>query len=76
MTHGKCPKGPHADARRVRQMVESGPLELILPDLDYETIPLHILYPHRRNLPHRMLVFMDWLEDIAASFLREHDRSP
>jgi len=58
----------------VRQLVESEQLELILPDLDYGTMPLHILYPHRRNLPHRMLVFMDWLEDIATRFLEEHDR--
>lgn len=40
----------------VRALVE------VLPKLRAQPMPIHILFPHRRQLSRRVRVFMDWLE--------------
>jgi DNA-binding transcriptional LysR family regulator len=42
--------------------VRSGRLVEVLPKLRAQPMPVSILYPHRRQLPRRVRVFMDWLE--------------
>jgi DNA-binding transcriptional LysR family regulator len=55
----------------VREAVESGRLQVILPELTLQALPITILYPHRRNLPARMIVFMDWLEERVKEHIAE-----
>lgn len=35
----------------------------ILPTHQAESMPLNLVYPHQRNLPRRVRVFMDWIEE-------------
>lgn len=47
---------------------EEGSLVPILPALAPPSMPVTLLYPHRRHLPRRVAVFMDWI----ASLVRPH----
>lgn len=38
----------------------------VLPKYKIGTMPVHLLYPNRRNLPKRVSVFMDWVGDILT----------
>jgi DNA-binding transcriptional LysR family regulator len=36
-------------------------------------MPVHLLYPHRRQLPRRVQVFMQWLADQVTPRLQPWD---
>jgi len=46
--------------------VRSGRLREVLPGHRAAPMPVHLLYPHRRQLPRRVQVFMQWLADLMA----------
>nr|WP_092947427.1 LysR family transcriptional regulator [Roseateles sp. YR242] len=46
--------------------VRSGRLRELLPHHRAAPMPVHLLYPHRRQLPRRVQVFMQWLADLMA----------
>lgn len=47
----------------------SGALVEVLSDLRPEPMPLSLLYAHRRNLPQRVRVFMDWVAETLTPYL-------
>ncbi len=56
----------------VREALERGELQLVLPDHVPAPMSASLLYAHRRNLPRRVRAFMDWLgglieQDLAAA---------
>jgi len=48
----------------VREHVRDGTLVEVLPNDRAPSMPLNIVYPHRRHLSHRLRVFMDWTENL------------
>lgn len=54
----------------LRALVERGELVEVLPQWRAEPMPVHLLYPHRRQLPRRVRVFMDWLAEVLAPHLQ------
>ncbi|MBB3195964.1 LysR family transcriptional regulator [Roseateles terrae] len=46
--------------------VDKGRLREVLPHHRAAPMPVHLLYPHRRQLPRRVQVFMQWLADLMA----------
>ncbi len=46
--------------------VDKGRLREVLPLHRAAPMPVHLLYPHRRQLPRRVQVFMQWLADLMA----------
>jgi DNA-binding transcriptional LysR family regulator len=44
----------------------SGVLVRVLPDHEPAPMPINLLYPHRRNMPHRVRVFGDWLAEVIG----------
>lgn len=60
----QSPAGTLAESLRQGKLVE------ILPKLKGEPLPIYVLYPHRRNLPRRVRVFIEWVESV----LSEHHR--
>ncbi len=54
----------------LREYLDSGVLVEILPEYRPEPMPISLLYAHRRNLPKRVRVFMDWLTEILRPILR------
>ncbi len=46
--------------------LRSGALVEVLPQFLAPPMPLNLLYPHRRNLSHRVRVVMDWLGAVIA----------
>lgn len=44
----------------------SGELIDVLPDYRCQPMPVSLLYAHRRQLPRRVKVFMDWLSELMA----------
>jgi LysR family transcriptional regulator for bpeEF and oprC len=53
----------------VKDAMEHGTLDLILPDWLPEPSPLHVVYPQSRHLSRRVRVFVDWLSALIA----DHD---
>ena len=53
----------------LKEAMERGTLELLLPQWLAEPAPLHIVYPHNRHLQRKVRIFVDWL----AQLLSEHD---
>jgi DNA-binding transcriptional LysR family regulator len=56
----------------VRDSLESGELQMVLPNHVPAPMSASLLYAHRRNLPRRVRAFMDWLaalieQDVAAA---------
>lgn len=45
-----------------------GELVEILPDYQPAPMPVSLLYAHRRHLPQRCRVFMDWLENLLLEY--------
>lgn len=61
----------------VRDSLEHGDLQLVLPDHMPAPMSASLLYAHRRNLPRRVRAFMDWLgemieQDVAAAHALAH----
>jgi LysR family transcriptional regulator, regulator for bpeEF and oprC len=50
----------------VRAHVEAGTLVAVLPACLAEPMPVHLLFPRRRERTRRMLVFADWLEALLT----------
>ena len=48
----------------VDHLIEQGSLVEVLPQYPAEPMPISLLYAHRRNLPRRVQVFMNWVADI------------
>lgn len=46
--------------------IEAGHLRVILPHLQAPPMPVHWLYPHRRQLPRRVQLFMQWVAELLA----------
>ncbi|MET0210560.1 MAG: LysR family transcriptional regulator, partial [Burkholderiaceae bacterium] len=46
--------------------LKQGRLVEVLPDHVAAPMPVHLLYAHRRQLPRRVQVFMQWLADLMA----------
>lgn len=49
--------------------LERGALVEVLPRYRAEPMPVSIVYAHRRNLPRRVRVFMDWVEETMRAHL-------
>lgn len=48
----------------VEDALERGELIEVLPDWDKPHLPIHVVYPHRKQLSPRVRVFVDWLASI------------
>ncbi|HVK31355.1 MAG TPA: LysR family transcriptional regulator [Burkholderiaceae bacterium] len=53
----------------LRPHVEAGELVEVLPQWRAPGLPVTVLYAHRRQLPARLRVFMDWLAEVLAPYL-------
>jgi DNA-binding transcriptional LysR family regulator len=53
----------------LRPHVEAGELVEVLPQWRAPGLPVTLLYAHRRQLPARLRVFMDWLAGVLAPYL-------
>jgi LysR family transcriptional regulator for bpeEF and oprC len=53
----------------LKEAMERGTLDLVLPDWFPEPAPLHVVYPRHRQLSSRVRVFVDWV----AALLDAHD---
>ena len=61
----------------VRSHLNSGAMQLVLPDWQVSPLPLHVVYPPNRHLSTRLRVFVDWTAHEFASAdlaLPTHDR--
>ena len=55
----------------VREALADGRLCEVLPHLQAEPMPVHLLYARRRHLPQRVAVFMDWVDAVVRPALLE-----
>lgn len=53
----------------VRGHLDAGELVEVLPDYRAESLPMTLLYPHRRHLSRRVRVFAEWLETLLRQTL-------
>jgi DNA-binding transcriptional LysR family regulator len=53
----------------VKHHLDSGALIEILKGYQAEPMPISLIYPHRRHLPRRVQVFMDWLSRLMGQYL-------
>lgn len=53
----------------VRPLLQSGALVEVLPALRAAPMPVSFVYPSRRHVPARALVFMDWVAELLAPWL-------
>lgn len=53
----------------IRSDILEGKLIEILPKLKSESMPVSLIYPHRRNLSRRAKTFMDWLEVLLKDYI-------
>jgi LysR family transcriptional regulator for bpeEF and oprC len=53
----------------VKDAMERGALDLVLPEWFPEPSPLHVVYPQSRHLSRRVRVFVDWL----TALISDHD---
>jgi len=51
-------------APSLRESLNSGKLIEVLPKLRSAPLPIYVLYPHRRHLPRRVRVLIEWIESI------------
>jgi DNA-binding transcriptional LysR family regulator len=52
-----------------RELIEAGRLVRVLDEWTARPMPVTLLYAHRRNLPKRVRVVMDWLADVMSAHL-------
>lgn len=55
----------------VRELLLSGELRQILPDYRAPAMPVAMLYPHRRHVPARLRLFMQWFEQELQVYLTQ-----
>lgn len=53
----------------VREALADGRLLEVLPQLQAEPMPVHLLYAQRRHLPRRVAVFMEWVASVVQPHL-------
>ncbi len=53
----------------VRDLLQQGLLQTVLPDYLPAPMPMTLLYANRRNLPTRVRLVMDWLVAVAQDYL-------
>lgn len=53
----------------LRRHVDAGELVEVLAPWRAPALPVSLLYAHRRQLPARLRVFMDWLAEVLAPYL-------
>ncbi|WP_085317163.1 LysR family transcriptional regulator [Derxia lacustris] len=53
-------------ASALRPLVDAGRLVELLPEHRAAPMPVQLLFAHRRHLPRRVRVFMDWIEALLA----------
>ncbi|HEV7855347.1 MAG TPA: LysR family transcriptional regulator [Herminiimonas sp.] len=58
-----------APLKGMRDYIDSGKLVNVLPQFVPTPMPISLLYAHRRHLPQRVRIFMDWL----SALLEEND---
>lgn len=51
----------------VQQAIGLGELELVLPDWQPPSIPIHVVYPPNRHLSAKVRVFVDWIVALFAA---------
>ncbi len=54
----------------VRELIDRGLLTEVLPHHPAPPMPVTLLYPHRRHLPQRVRVVMDWLAAVVQAHLQ------
>ena len=54
----------------VRELIDRGLLIEVLPHHPAPPMPVTLLYPHRRHLPQRVRVVMDWLAAVVQAHLQ------
>lgn len=53
----------------VKDQLKTGTMIEVLPKFRAEPMPVNIIYPHRRNQPRRVRLFMEWLEKILQDYV-------
>lgn len=53
----------------IKAHLDRGQLVEVLPKFKAEPMPITLLYPHRRNLPMRVQIFMTWLTETIQNHL-------
>lgn len=53
----------------VQHLLDDGQLVEVLPDHPAQSMPVSLLFSHRRNRYRRVQVFADWLDDILRPYL-------
>lgn len=56
-----------APALGMRPLIAQGLLVEVLPEWRAPAMPMNLLYAHRRHVPRRVQVFMNWLADLLAA---------
>ena len=59
----------------VRELIDRGLLVEVLTDHPAPPMPVTLLYAHRRHLPQRVRVVMDWLAGVVQAHLRSETHS-
>ena len=54
----------------LRCHIANGRLKQVLPEFTIDTMPVNLLYAKRRNLSRRIRIFMDWLTEVVADYLK------
>ena len=54
----------------LRYHIANGRLKQVLPEFTIDTMPVNLLYAKRRNLSRRIRIFMDWLTEVVADYLK------
>jgi DNA-binding transcriptional LysR family regulator len=58
-----------APALGAQELIDAGKLVEVLPHFRAPSIPVSLLYPHKRNLSKRVRIFMDWLSGVLEPHL-------
>jgi hypothetical protein len=67
--HSGAPQRRHCRDHFIDFGIARGVLVEVLPRYRPEPMSLSLLYAHRRNLPKRVRVFMDWVAEILRPVL-------
>ena len=53
----------------VQQLLDEGRLVEVLPAFRPAPMPISLLYPHRRQRSRRLIIFLEWFEDLIKPYL-------
>ncbi len=53
----------------IQKLLEQGELVEVLHHFPARPMPIHLLYPHRRNVARRVRVFMEWLSQVLQEYV-------